>query len=94
LWMLTSVVALFKRSTPEPEQIVRTVVTGTVIVGDEGQLPIARRELIKKVFAVAEREPDDSYVYDLRYNDEDNVFEMAVVVDVDGGREGDQEPTI
>jgi hypothetical protein len=88
--MLTSVVALFKRSTPEPEEVVRTVVTGTVIIDDEGQIPIARAELIKRVFAAAEREPDDSFFYDFRYNEEDNVFEMAVVVDVDGGREGDQ----
>ena len=92
--MLTWVVALFRKSTPEMAEDEsdgwHTVVSGSVLLPDEAMIPEARQELLRRVFEVAERPVDDDFVYDLKYNEELDAFEMAVVVDVDGGRSGDQ----
>jgi hypothetical protein len=59
------------------------------VIDDEGDLGAARKELIRRSFEAAGREPDDDFIYDFAYNEVDNVFELAVIIDVTGGREGD-----
>src|SRR6478735_8064082 len=72
--MLTWVVALFRKSTPEMAEDEsdgwHTVVSGSVLLPDEAMIPEARQELLRRVFEVAERPVDDDFVYDLKYNEE------------------------
>jgi hypothetical protein len=89
--MLTWAEALLKRFTPEPEFEVQERIIGRVVIDDEGQLPAARKELIKRSFEAAGREPDDDFIYDFAYDEVANQFELAVIINVDGGGSGDQE---
>lgn len=90
-WMLTLGAALLKRFTREPEVEYQERIIGRVVIDDEGQLPAARKELIKRSFEAAGREPDDDFIYDFAYNEVDNVFELAVIINVDGGGSGNSE---
>lgn len=83
--MLTLVAALlrkFTRKVKMPE--VRERIVGRVLIDDEAQIPLARAELIKKSFEAAGREPDDRFIYDFYYNPDLDIFEMVVMIDVDG----------
>jgi hypothetical protein len=62
-----------------------------VVIDDEGQLPAARKELIKRSFEAAGREPDDDFEYDFSYDEVANQFELAVIINVDGGGSGNPE---
>jgi predicted lactoylglutathione lyase len=74
---------LLRKSIREPEKEKQHIV-GRVTIDDEGQLPLARKELIKRSFEAAGRPIDDDYVYDFMYNQELNQFELVVYIDVDG----------
>jgi hypothetical protein len=88
MWMLTLVAALSRKFTRKSMPQIRERVVGRVIIDDEAQVPAARKELIERSFLAAGREPDDDFLYDYFYNQDLEVFELVVMIDVDGGRGG------
>lgn len=67
-----------------PVPKIRERIVGRVIVDDEASVPAARKELILRSFEAAGREPDDRFFYDYSYDGELEIFELVVMVDVDG----------
>lgn len=90
--MWTWVAALSKRFTERKmssRPVIQDRIVGRVIISDEAEIPDARAELIRRSFEAAGRPQDSDFLYDFYYNEELELFELVVMIDVDGGRDGD-----